>query len=428
MQYLNSDVVIIGAGAAGVFAAIQIAQNPAFNGKITIFDNGKKLGRKIKISGGGFCNFTNLNLSHNNYICNNPHFVKSALNGFTNHDFIEFLAGEISYYEKELGQLFTCDGANEIIKLLHKKTQKLNIEFKFEHQVEYISKDNHGFNIFGKFPKNIENRWQQTAKHLIIATGSPAYPALGATNFALKVANFFNLKANLFQPSLVGFNLGSDDKMSELSGLSLDVEISVIKNLTSTKKTIKSPSFKHKLLITHQGISGPAVLQISNYWHSGDKLLINFLPDLDLAKQLKSQKNTNGKVKLSNFLSEFMPRKLIIHLLAKIENTQNKNSAINLADITLAEMNNNLIELVVQNLQQKQLLPPNTAGFGKAEIARGGIDVSEVSSKTMQVKQVENLYVIGEALDVAGQLGGYNFQWAWSSAFACANAILDQYS
>lgn len=393
------DTIIIGAGAAGLFCAAQLGQG----GKsVLILDNGKKIGRKILMSGGGFCNFTNLDVSPSHYLSQNRHFVKSALSRYSNWDFISLVASyDISYHEKELGQLFCDESSQQIVDLLQAECKKGKVEILLRQEVLSVEKFAENFQI-------------QTAcecfqsEHLIIATGGLSMPALGATPFGYKIAEQFNIPVISPRASLVPFTWKENDKVfATLSGISLPVN-------TSTSRK----SFSNQMLFTHRGLSGPAILQISNYWEVGETVKIDLLPNENILEILQQLRQSSPKLQLKTVLSRYLPKKLVeLWLEQKM-----------LKDQVIAQLSKTDLQFLEQLIHHWQFLPNGTEGYRTAEVTMGGVDTNFISSKTMEAKNVQGLYFIGEVLDVTGWLGGYNFQWAWSSAFACAEGILDKKS
>ena len=397
MNYIEN--AIIGAGAAGLFCAAKIGQR---GNAVALFDNGKKLGRKILMSGGGFCNFTNLEVGAAHYLSHNPHFVKSALKRFTNWDFIALVcAYHIAYHEKELGQLFCDEGAAQIVKMLEKECQKGKVNIHLRSEISAVSRVENQPNVRFEFVVNGEI-WQ--CKNLIIATGGLSMPALGATPFGYQLASQFGINVIAPRASLVPFTYRESDKIfAELAGVSLPIR--------ATAQSGKS--FENQLLFTHRGVSGPAILQISNYWQPNESVEIDWLPNVDFVELAAQNKATSPKLQLKTLLSRHLPKKLVEIWLAQGV----------FADETLANLSRAKIDALSAHLHHYAFQPNGTEGYRTAEVTMGGVDTREISSKTMQANNVAGLYFIGEVLDVTGWLGGYNFQWAWSSAAACAESI-----
>ncbi len=412
---LTHDLIIIGAGAAGFMAAISAGQRGL---KVLLLDHSKKIGEKIRISGGGRCNFTNIYASPENYLSENPHFCKSALAGFTPQDFIALVEKyKIPYHEKKLGQLF-CDGkSTEIIDMLYKEAKLAKVEIQSELLVNEIATSH-----ATRAPRNDKgfviktNQEDYQCNSLVIATGGLSIPQIGATDLAYKIAKQFGLKLVEARPGLVPL-LCKEFIFKDLAGLTFDAEVSLGKK-----------SFRENILFTHKGLSGPAILQISSYWKPGDTISINLCPDVDLKKYLLENKKQE-KRKLKNILREIKFKEGQAEF-AKInrgaifpDNFVDYLAEENDLDRPLAEYANDALEKLANRLQNWQVAPTGTEGYAKAEVTTGGIDTNELNSKTMEVKKVPGLYFIGECVDVTGWLGGYNFQWAWASGFACGNAV-----
>ncbi|KGQ25996.1 membrane protein [Gallibacterium anatis CCM5995] len=390
------DVIIIGAGAAGLFCAAQIGKK----GKsVLLLDNGKKVGRKILMSGGGYCNFTNLDVGAQHYLSQNPHFVKSALARYNQWDFIALLAEYgISYHEKELGQLFTDNGAEQIVAMLLKECQAANVQIQLQVQISQVTQLTDGFEV------KYGNELCLQCENLVIASGGLSMPKLGATAFGYQIAEQFGLSVVPPRASLVPFTWREQDQVfADLAGISLPVTVTAESGM----------SFSNALLFTHRGISGPAMLQISNYWLPNQPLFIDFLPKIRLDEYLQAMRQSSSKMQLKTALQRLLPNKLVEFFISHYQ----------LPTTILADLSNLKIAEISQLFHQWQFIPNGTEGYRTAEVTLGGVDTEQISSKTMEVKNVKGLYFIGEVLDVTGWLGGYNFQWAWSSAYACATAI-----
>lgn len=389
------DAIIIGAGAAGLFCAAQLGQGGK---KVAVLDNGKKIGRKILMSGGGFCNFTNLEVTPHHYLSQNRHFVKSALSRYTNWDFIALVASYgIAYHEKELGQLFCDESSQQIVDLLQAECDKGKVEILLRQAVISVEKNAEKFQI-------------QTAcetlqtDNLIIASGGLSMPALGATPFGYKIAEQFGINVIPPRAALVPFTWRESDKtFATLSGISLPITASTPRK-----------SFSNQMLFTHRGLSGPAMLQISNYWESGEAVDIDLLPNENIVDILQELRQSAPKLQLKTVLCRHLPKKLVELWIAQ----QQLNDQV-IAQLSKADLN-----AIEQLIHHWQFLPNGTEGYRTAEVTQGGVDTHFISSKTMEANTVTGLHFIGEVLDVTGWLGGYNFQWAWSSAFACAEGIL----
>jgi len=392
--YNKYDVIVIGAGAAGLMAAIYSAKTGK---KVLIIEHTNKIGEKIRISGGGRCNFTNLHTSSNNFICQNRHFVKSALSNYTQQDFINLIKSyNIAYHEKTLGQLF-CDGSSkQIIDMLLDLCNKYQVDIKLSCIVKDVTKNN-VFNIDS-------DQGDFTSNALIIASGGLSIPKIGASDFGYKIAKKFGLKIIPTKPALVPLIIHEEQMnlFTDLRGIS---NYSIV----NYKKT----SFSENILFTHKGLSGPAILQISSYLDKteNEKISINLLPNFDLKKAFIEDKN--NKQIVSNYLKNYLTNRLVSNLA--LSNNDFNQQITNLKKENLL--------FIAKSLHDFQVQIKSNEGYEKAEVTSGGIDTNELSSKTMETKKVPNLYFVGEVVDVTGWLGGYNFQWAWSSGFAAGNAI-----
>ena len=394
MPSKNYDVVIIGAGAAGLMCAA-VAGKRGRN--VLLVDHAKSVGDKIRISGGGRCNFTNLFTTAKSFISSNSHFCVSALQRFTQHDFIAMVKKhEIAFHEKTLGQLFCDVSSRQIIEMLLKECAEGNVEIQLESKVEEIKKSG---NIFELKIKNEEINCQS----LVVATGGLSIPKMGATAFGYDVARQFGLKIIQTTPALVPFTL--DEKMLKetvnLAGVSVDAIVAC--------GTI---SFREAILFTHRGISGPAILQVSSYWKHGDKITINLAPEIDVFIKIQAEKKSKPKQELPTFLATFLPKSLANYLAQKSGFSGN-----------LADFSNQKLKEIASLVNAFELTPSGTEGYAKAEVTLGGINVDQISSKTFEAKLVPNLFFIGEVLDVTGWLGGFNFQWAWASGKAAGENV-----
>ena len=389
-----SEVIIVGAGAAGLFCAAQIGKRGK---QVTVLDNGKKIGRKILMSGGGFCNFTNMEISAARYISRNQHFVKSALARYTQWDFIGLVTDYgIPYHEKEAGQLFCDNGAQDIVNMLQSECDKYKVNIRLRQQITLVEKDEQGFSLQAN-----GQLWQ--CRSLVIASGGLSMPGLGATPFGYQIAEQFGINVIAPRAGLVPFTYRETDKfLTALSGISLPVRVE-----------FKHTAFQHNLLFTHRGLSGPAILQISNYWQPNESVLIDLLPFHDIRHYIAEQRQSSPKLQLKTALMRLLPKKLVE---LWFERGLCK-------DETLSQLTKIQLEELDHLVHSWQFTPNGTEGYRTAEITLGGVDTDEISSKTMESHKVKGLYFIGEVLDVGGWLGGYNFQWAWSSAYACAISL-----
>jgi predicted Rossmann fold flavoprotein len=382
------DVIIIGAGAAGMMCAIESGKR----GKsVLLVDHAAKIAEKIRISGGGRCNFTNINTNPKNFISQNPNFSISALNQYTPHDFIELIKKHnIAYHEKTLGQLFCDDKSQLIIDMLLSECNQTNVKIKKSFVVDKVEKVNDDYIV-------INNNDKYFSKSLVIATGGLSIPKIGATDFGYKIANQFNLNIVETQPALVPLTF-KDEILSlcnELSGLSLNANISQ-----------GNISFEEGMLFTHRGLSGPSILQISSYWSQGDSIKINLCPRDNLGEILQHKKNTRPKQNIISILCEFLPKRLVMIICDKNKFKGN-----------ISELSKQSLDKINNIINSWRVTPKGSEGYRTAEVTRGGVDTDEISSKTMMCRNHPGLFFIGEVMDVTGHLGGYNFQWAWSSGF-----------
>jgi hypothetical protein len=383
------DVVIIGAGAAGLMCALTAGQRGR---KVLLLDHAKAVGEKIRISGGGRCNFTNLHTAPKNFISHNSHFCVSALKRFTQHDFIALVKKhEIAFHEKTLGQLFCDISSRQIIEMLLKECADGAVEIRLETAAGKIKKSENLFEI------EIGDELIQS-ESLVIATGGLSIPKIGATGFGYDVARQFGLKIKQTIPALVPLTLAEEIlcKTKNLSGVAVDAVVSCGKI-----------NFREAILFTHRGLSGPAILQISSYLQRGEKIVINLLPEIDVFVQLQEAKKLQPKQQLPSFFTQFLPKSLAIFLAEQANHQGN-----------LSDLSNKKIKEISDLINRWTPVTTGTEGYAKAEVTLGGIDSNEISSKTFEAKSVPNLFFVGEVLDVTGWLGGFNFQWAWASGRA----------
>jgi len=420
------DVIIIGAGAAGFMAAITAGSRGK---KTLLIDHSAKIGEKIRISGGGRCNFTNKYASPDNYISSNPFFARSALAGYQPQDFIALVEKhKIHFHEKKLGQLFCDFSSDVIIEMLKKEISNLPVELLSSTHVkdiDYREEHNLRFDVICQAKSFFSHS-------LVIATGGLSIPQIGATDFGYRIAKKFGINIIDPYPALVPFMF--DDDMTKKynrkffasnAGLSFYAEI-------STNYKSKKISFKENILFTHRGLSGPAVLQISSYWSDGQEITINLAPHVDIFDYLIKAKKSDGKKKITTILKEIIyPEDLHAESKTKLNRqavftddfVKQFPDLKNLPDNPIAEMPENLLKSIANSLNKWTLVPDDTEGFSKAEVTAGGVDTNELSSKTMEAKKVPGLYFVGEVVDVTGWLGGYNFQWAWASGFCAGKAV-----
>ena len=382
------DVIIIGAGAAGLMSAIESGKRGR---KVLLMDHSKKIGEKIRISGGGRCNFTNTNTHPSKFISNNPKFIISALNQYTQNDFIKLIKKHnIKFHEKKLGQLFCDESAQQIIDMLLLECQIANVILKKGVFVTDISKQNNQYYVDVGPDKYF-------CDSLIVATGGLSVPKIGASKFGYEIAKKFNLNIIEPLPALVPLTFSEKIllKCKELSGLSLEA-------LISFNKTF----FEEGMLFTHRGLSGPSILQISSYWKLGKDIKINLSPKQDVFKLLENKKKINPKQDINILISEILPKRLA-YMICK-ENSVSGN---------ICELSNKLLKKLSNSINAWIISPTGSEGYRTAEVTLGGVDTDEISSKTMMSLKNPGLFFIGEVVDITGHLGGYNFQWAWSSGF-----------
>ena len=393
---LKFDVIVIGAGAAGLLCASTAASRGR---KTLLIDHAKRPGKKILISGGGRCNFTNYYIEPEKYLCENPHFCKSALNQYTQWDFIALVERyKIKYHEKSLGQLFCDDSAKEIVAMLVAECETHKVKFAYQTDIQGVSHLENGEYSVSTIMQDYQ------CESLVIASGGLSMPKLGATPFAYKVAEQFGLKVLPTSAGLVPFTLPPELKtpLSAISGVSLAVEVSTSKKL-----------FAEDMLITHRGLSGPSILQISSYWQPGEAVAINLYPQGDFAEVLEDALINQPNVTLKNLLSTIFAKRFSETFI-----DLNKFANSPIKQLVHTERSR-LVELV----HSWKIRPDGTEGYRTAEVTLGGLDTDHLSSKTMEVKSQPGLFFIGEAVDVTGWLGGYNFQWAWSSGFVAGSNV-----
>lgn len=401
---ISTDVLIIGAGAAGLMCAAQAG----YRGKnVVVVDMGKKPARKVLISGGGRCNFTNENSAPENYLCQNPHFAKSALSRYKAQDFIDLVDRHgLKYHHKTLGQLFCDDSAQDLVDILMTECEWAGVKIDLRTEVLSVSK------IKSKIADEKEQGYLVTTtdksyqcKSLVVASGGLTMPKLGATPIGYKIAEQFNLNVLETIAALVPFTLHEHDKQrfDGLSGISLLTEV------TSDDGT----SFKENILFTHRGLSGPAILQISSFWRAGQTVTINLLPEHNLSETLIQWQSDQGQKSVKNLISTLLPKRFVEVLV--------KEGII--ADKPIKQLNHQDISALSNYLHAWEIKPNGTEGYRTAEVTLGGVDTDEISSKTFESKKQQGLFFIGEVIDVTGWLGGYNFQFCWASGWACGQAV-----
>jgi predicted Rossmann fold flavoprotein len=387
------DVAIVGAGAAGLMCALTAGQRGR---RVLLLEHDEQAGAKILISGGGRCNFTNRDIAPERFLSGNPHFCKSALARYTQHDFIALVEKHgIAYHEKTLGQLF-CDGsARQIVAMLLAECAAGNVDVRLRHRVTNIEK--------GEQFRIDSDQGAFSADRVVLASGGLSIPKMGATDFAHRMAKRFGLALTETRPALVPLKVADADLklMQPLSGLSFE-------SIASCGKT----HFREAALFTHRGLSGPAILQISSYWREGEAITLDLLPGRDAIAELKDRRKSRPKAEFKTILGEWLPGRLAQALVEQ-----------RLPNPTMGDISDDLIAHIAEGLQRWRVTPSGSEGYAKAEVTLGGIDSNELSSKTMEAKKVPGLYAIGEAVDVTGWLGGYNFQWAWSSGWCAGQAV-----
>ncbi len=383
------DVIVVGAGAAGLFCAITAAKRGR---RVLVVDNGKRIGRKILMSGGGRCNFTNIYASPANYLSANPHFCKSALSRYTQWDFIALVAQyQIPYHEKTLGQLFCDESAKDIVDMLQQECNKAGVHIALSQEISAVEHQE------GRYLLTTATH-QMSCQSLVVASGGLSLPNLGATAFGFQLAEQFGINVLPVRAALVPLTWQPADKtvFAEISGVSLPV--------TAEANDVV---FAEDMLFTHRGLSGPAILQISSFWQPGDELKVNLLPGQSLLDLLTEQQQKHPDQELKTALARLLPKRLVETLLAQQLFTNQPLKALNLKSM----------QKIADSLQQYVFKPNGTEGYRTAEVTLGGVDTHELSSKTMEARKQPGLYFIGEVVDVTGWLGGYNFQWAWSSGW-----------
>jgi predicted Rossmann fold flavoprotein len=387
------DVVVLGAGAAGMMCAMRAG---SLGRSVLVLDHAKAPGEKIRISGGGRCNFTNIHASPTNYLSQNRHFAKSALARYTPRDFITLVEKHnIAWHEKTLGQLFCNDSAKDIVRMLLEEMRAVGVDLQLQQTVGAVEKIEGGFRI------GLENASVE-AGALVVATGGKSIPKMGATGIAYRIAEQFGLPITETRPALVPLTLDPAmlERTAALSGVAVDAD--VVHGKTR---------FREALLFTHRGLSGPAILQISSFWREGDDIRLSLEPDTDVLARLKEARKANGRQAVQTALSEILPRRL-----AQFFADDMRLSG------PLAEQNDRTLEAIAAAVQNWSLKPAGSEGYRTAEVTLGGVDTTALDSRTMQAKAVSGLFFIGECVDVTGWLGGYNFQWAWASGHVCGEA------
>ncbi len=390
---IKKDVIIIGAGASGMMCAIESGKRGR---SVLVLDHSSEIGKKIRISGGGRCNFTNINTSCTNYLSSNLHFCKSALSRFTPRDIIALLEkNNIKFEERDEGQLFCAKSSEEIIRMLQEESNNAGVNIILNCQILDVKKEE-------SFTVSTDHGILES-ESLVIATGGLSYPGSGASGMGYRIAEQFGLEVTEIKPALVPFIFSPEDLImfGELSGVSIDAIVKC-----------NNMKFRGSILFTHRGLSGPAILQISSYWKKGDIIVIDLLPEIDAYGILIAKQKSKSKIDMHNLLSLYLPLRL-----AKIW------CALNLKSKPVIQYNEKELKDIAHKLHNWEVKPKSTEGFKMAEVTLGGIDTKELSSKTMESRKVRGLYFTGEVIDVTGQLGGYNLQWAWASGFVAGQYV-----
>ena len=388
------DVIIIGAGAAGLMCSFEAGKRGK---KVCLLEHSSKIAEKIRISGGGRCNFTNLFSTDNNFISDNKHFCKSAFAKYTQNDFIDLVKKHnIQFFEKKLGQLFCIKSAKDIIDMLVSECISQKVEIFIDTKIKNLSKDENSYIVN-------TDKGTISSPSIVIATGGLSIPKIGATDFGYQIAKQFNLKVTELTPALVPLVFEKDilDFCKSLAGTSLNASIKI-------NKTV----FKEGLIFTHRGLSGPSILQISSYWVKDSPIKINLLPDQDIEVILKNRRISTPKQIVSKILSDYLPNKLSLAICDQLKVKKQ-----------IGDTSNQILKKVSNFVNNWTVVPSGTEGYKTAEVTLGGIDTKEISSSTMECKKHPGLYFVGEVLDVTGHLGGHNFQWAWSSGFLAGQYV-----
>ena len=388
------DVIVIGAGAAGLMCALEAGKRGR---RVLVLEKASKAGSKIRISGGGKSNFTNLDISAGNYLSKNPHFCKSALARYTQWDFMALMSAHgLSWEEREHGQLFCEQGAKAIVEMLLEECAAVDVSFCYDCDITHIGK-----------AQRFELQTSQqvfSASALVVATGGPSIPRMGSSDFGLQIAKQFGLKSIPFKPALVPFTFSSGflkTFLTDLAGISFPATVSC-----------NGQAFTEQLLITHRGLSGPVILQISSYWQKGDGIQVDLLPSVVAEEWLLQARETHPNLNLKTLLSEKLPKRLAQKLCEQVFDCQ-----------PLQQISHKQLQQIAHTLNEWVLFPAGTEGMRTAEVATGGVDTQMLSSKTFEAKTVPGLYFIGETVDVTGHLGGYNFQWAWASGWCAGQYV-----
>lgn len=404
---ISTDVVILGGGAAGLMCAAQLGQAGL---KVQVLDHANKVGKKILMSGGGRCNFTNYEILPHHYLSKNPHFCKSALSRYTQWDFLDLVHKYgIAFHEKSQGQLFCDNKAKDILNMLLQECDLSGVEIHTSTDIIRVN-GQEGFSVQ-------TSRGKFSSSALVVATGGLSIPTMGATGFGYELAKQFELKVTAKHASLVPFTLATEHLRTtqSLAGVSLTAQMSV-----------DDTCFHDQLLFTHKGLSGPAVLQLSNYWWPGDEVEIDFFPTHSLSELLEDARHKGSNKTIGTILCEHLPKRFVQSWLGQCGTCESGNVK-SLLERTPKQAQPHHIKMLEEQLHRFRFIPKGTEGYRTAEVTRGGICTDEVSSKTFEAKKHPGLYFIGEVLDVTGWLGGYNFQWAWASGWCAAQAIRQRF-
>jgi predicted Rossmann fold flavoprotein len=392
------DVIIIGAGAAGLMCAIEAGKRGR---TVWLVDHAKKPADKIRISGGGRCNFTNIHAAPKNFLSANQHFCKSALRHYTQDDFIALVNKHgIAHHEKKLGQLFCDERAQDIIDMLLKECAEANVKISLKTAIENVSHDGQNYHIAAS---DEDTKHTAQCQSLVIATGGLSIPKMGATKFGYDIARQFGLDVVKTMPALVPLTFQTTllERCKELTGLSVEASV-----------TCGKTTFDEGLLFTHRGLSGPSILQISSYWQEGDEIVVDMAPGVNMFETLKKRRAEQPKQDIQNTLAEYLPKRLAQSIC------EDQKMAGNIADLS-----DKKLSILAAAVNDWRVKPAGSEGYRTAEVTLGGVNTDELSSKTMESKKQPGLYFIGEVVDVTGHLGGYNFQWAWSSGFAAGQNV-----
>ncbi len=389
------DVVVLGAGAAGMMCAIEAGKRGR---SVLVLDHADAAGEKIRISGGGRCNFTNMRTAPEHFLSDNPRFCISALRRYTPKDFVAMVERHgIAYHEKALGQLF-CDGsAGQIIRMLLEEMDGHGVKLRLKSVVEAIEKTKEGYRV------SVEGMDHIHCGSVVVATGGKSIPKMGATGFGYDLAKQFGLRLTNIRPALVPltFEIGLLERLSSLSGVSLDAVI-------ASGKT----RFAEAMLFTHRGLSGPSILQISSYWREGDEIVLDMAPGIDLFEELRRARTEQGRQAIHTVLGHFIPKRLA-QLIADLE----------VASGPIGDFSDKRLRVIANAIKDWHVKPVGSEGYRTAEVTLGGVDTRDLESRTLEAKDVKGLYFIGEVVDVTGWLGGYNFQWAWASGWSAGQAV-----